>query len=336
MSGEESLRVGCVGVGGAGRRLAEQFHEHPGATLLALADPAEEQRRDAGGALDVDPAMQFAAASALVDETELDAVSIASPPGLHYDQVITALDRGCHVLCEKPMVTDLEDAKALSDHVEASDRRVMVGYQRHLNPAYRYARERWQEGPDPHFITGELAQDWRHHFASGEGWRMDPELGGGGHVFSVGTHVLDAILWTSGLTPAQVTARISFADDDGRIDDQSSITIEFAEGGLAQLADTGRASATREHLHAWDDTGAVYLDGEGWDQRRLSLVDADGETRRPDLDYAGTPTVVEAFLSAIHQDREPPATVRDGLRVTAVLEAAYRSAETDAPATVRI
>jgi predicted dehydrogenase len=336
MTGGESLRFGCIGMGSHGRRLSEQVREQPDASLVAIVDPDDETRAEAGEELDVAPEGRFVDSAAMFETAGLDAVMITTPPGLHYDDIVAAFERDCHVLCEKPLVTELEDAEDLVARDDATDLTFMVGYQRHLNPGYRFARDRWDGERKPHFVTGELTQDWRHHYEDTTGWRTDPDLGGGGHVFSVGTHVLDAILWTTDLTPETVTARMQFADDAERIDEQATITIEFEEGSLAQLSDSGLTPATKEHVHAWDDEKALYFEGTYWSTPRLTVIDGDGEHTEPDLDYEGAPSKVEAFCTAIREGSEPPATARDGLRVTAVLEAAYRSVETDAPASVRL
>lgn len=324
------FRTGIIGMGGIGVHLGREVVEHPNTTIEAVVDVNEENLRRATDEFGVDESACYTDESEMYAEHDLDAVILATPPAFHYDQILEAFDRDLHVLCEKPVVVDLAEAREVAERTAAGPNVLMAGYQRHLNPGFVAARERWQESDrEPTFITGELTQDWTHHFERGTNWRTDPEIGGGGHLFSVGTHVVESILWMTGLTPESVSAEMEFYDDERKIDMQSSLNVRFDNGAVASLADSAVTPATREHVHIWDDDGAVYLDGENWGRRRLTLLDEDGAETEPDLAYDEAPTKVAAFVDAIETGTEPPATATDALRVTALLEAAYESARTN-------
>ena len=321
-----AVTVGLVGVGSLGIRIGRQFVELPTAELGAVADVDAESLDEAGDELDVPKRSRYTDYSAMLDEEPLDALAIATPNGLHYEQTMAALDRDLHVLCEKPLATSVEDAHEILERTRTSDQVVMVGYQRHLNPAYDLARDRWALGErEPTFITGEITQDWRSYYETMDNWRMDPELSGGGHLLNVGTHVIDAILWTTGLTPTHVNAHVDFHDDDQIFDRQSSIIIEFDNGAVANVSDTGMVARTREHVHIWDDEGAVYLEGREWDERTGLTIDVDGTEHEPYLDYDRRLSKGTAFIESIETGAEPPATVRDGFLATLVTMAAYES-----------
>ena len=323
---ETTIAVGVAGVGSLGIRLARQFAELDGSELVALADVDPDGLVEAGRELSVPPEARYTDYEAMLDDADLDAVGIATPNGLHHDQTMAALDRDLHVMCEKPLATTVEDAHAIAQRAESSDRTVMVGYQRHLNPAYDLARERWALGDrEPRFITGEITHDWRSYYETMDDWRMDPELSGGGHLINVGTHVIDAILWTTGLTPRHINAYVDFHDDDQIFDRQSSIIVEFENGAMANISDTGVVARTREHVHIWDEEGAVYLEGREWDERFGKTIDAEGTEHDPYNGYDRRLSKGQAFLEAVETGTEPPATVQDGLESLVVTEAAYRS-----------
>ncbi|WP_407934076.1 Gfo/Idh/MocA family protein [Halocatena halophila] len=324
---DRSIAVGVVGIGSLGRRLAEQFSRLEDAKLCAIAEVSAERLATTGDRLGVPAGSRYETLEGMLSSEALDAVGIATPNGLHHEQVVTALEADCHVLCEKPLATTAREACDLVDLATSSDRTVMVGYQRHLNPAFELARERWATGErTPRFITGEITQDWREHFETMENWRMDPTLSGGGHLLNVGTHVIDAILWTTGLTPTHVTAQMQFADDEQRFDQQSAIILEFKEGGFGTIHDTGMVARTREHIHIWDGDGAVYLEGVEWDERTGYLIDEDGTEHEPYQSYTRDLAKGRAFLNAITDGTEPPATVEDGCLATIVTMGAYESA----------
>ena len=329
------ITTGIIGMGGIGVHLAREVVENPATTIAAVVDVNEANLAQASDSFGVDEAACYTDEAAMYAERDLDAVIIATPPAFHYDQIHEAFDRDLDVLCEKPLVVDLDEARDVAERTADGSNVLMVGYQRHLNPGFVAARERWGAGDlEPTFVTGSLTQDWTDHFERGTNWRVDPDIGGGGHLFSVGTHVVESVLWMTGLTPTTVSAEMEFYDDDQRIDTQASLNVRFDNGAIASLSDSAVAPATREHIRCWDDEGAVYLDGENWGRRTLTLLDAEGEATEPDLAYDDAPTKVDAFVESIETGAAPPATAEDALRVTALLEAAYESGRTGERATV--
>jgi len=324
MDNESPIRVGFVGLGSYGRLLARDVRGAADAELVGIADVDPETVAEVGQALDVSPESQYTDFAELLDGEALDAVVVATPNGLHHDQITTALDRGLAVYCEKPLATTAADAHDLLRRGDAATETVMIGYQRHTNPAYDLARDRWALGDrEPTFVTGEITHDWRSYYETMENWRMDPELSGGGHLLNVGTHVIDAILWTTGLTPTAVTAHVDFHDDEEVFDKQTAMIVEFEEGAIATISDTGVVARTREHVHIWDGEGAVYLEGREWGQRTGRVIDSKGTEHDPH--HGGGQSTMAAFVEAIKTGEEPPATVHDGFRATIVTLAAYES-----------
>ena len=322
---EQQLRIGVVGAGYIGTYVGSQFHAHRSTAIAAVTDIDESTRDETADAFGVPAESRYADYERMLADERLDAVLIGTPHTLHYEQCVAALERDLDVLVDKPMTTDLEHARDLRDRVADSERVLMVGYQRHLNSSFRSARERWQEGDrDPSWITAEVCQDWIDRF---EGtWRRDPDLSGGGYLYDTGSHLLDAVLWTTGLTPAAVSANMDFVDDEERVDERADLTIRFENGATASVSTYGAAPCVREHIHAWDDDGAVYLEGREWDPREVVEIDDDSGERDPYIDHSTSPNKADAFVDAVLGDEEPPATAEDGLRVTAVTEAAYESA----------
>jgi predicted dehydrogenase len=201
----------------------------------------------------------------------------------------------------------------------------MVGYQRHLEPPYIAARDRIQNGPTPTVLTASITQDWIDRFR--DAWRGDPELSGGGQLYDTGSHLLDAVLWMTGLTPRSVSAEMVFEDADQRVDKQAVLNVVFEAGTVGSITVSGDAPAMREHVHVWGDDGGTYVDVADWTDRTVTAIEPDGSEST--LATGGdAPTKVAAFVDAIRSGDPPPATAEDAFRVTAVTEAAYESART--------
>jgi len=197
----------------------------------------------------------------------LDAVLVGTPHTLHYEQVVAALDRGHHVYCDKPLTTDLERARDLADRVDRSDRTVMVGYQRHLQTAFRTARDRFADRP-PEWLTASITQGVDRRFARDLAARSRPVRGG--FLYDTGSHVLDGVLWTTGLEPASVAASMAFYDDEQRVDRRAHLDVRFENGATGTFSFHGDAPSVREHIHLWDEEGAIYLEGTQWGPERSS------------------------------------------------------------------
>jgi predicted dehydrogenase len=324
MSNSDKLRVGVIGGGYIGTTVGRLFEQDPRSTVTALADIDPETRRTAGESLYVGEGSQYDDYAEMLDAERLDAVLVGTPHTLHYEQITAAMDRGLHVFCDKPLATDLADARELAERAESSDRVLMVGYQRHLNPAFVRARERWQGDLEPQFVSAEITQDWISRFE--DTWRTDPDLSGGGNLYDTGSHLVDGVLWTTGLVPEAVSAEMVFADAESRVDQRAILTVEFRNGAHGTISVHSDAPCVREHVHVWDAEGAVYLEGRQWEQREISRVEPDSTTVIPYLDRDQQRTKAEAFVDCVQTDETPPATPRDALAVTALTEAAYESA----------
>src|SRR5215218_9927006 len=125
------LRVGVVGVGIMGSNHARVFADLPGVRLAGIADPDLRQREFVAGALectghdDVD---------GLLDEG-VDAVTIAAPTHLHRDLAVACINRGVHVLVEKPIASSVEEGRAIIAAARRAGVALMIGHVERFNPA---------------------------------------------------------------------------------------------------------------------------------------------------------------------------------------------------------
>lgn len=327
ISKSDQYHVGIIGTGFLGCAMGRDFTRHEKGAVGAVTDINDEQLAEAGQEFDLDSDSQYTDYEAMLDDEDLDALVITTPHALHAEQIHAGLDRDLHVICEKPLCTDLDDAKELVNRVENSDRTVMLGFQRHLDTAFRTGREYWhQDGHEPKFINAEVTQDWIN--AVSGSWKANPELSGGGQLYDTGSHLVDSVLWMTGLTPESVTAQMVFEDDAQRLDTQATLTVRFENDAVASIAVSGDAPRVNEGIHIWGDSGSTQIDGTEWNPRQYTEINADGDIIDPNLNWGSEESKAEAFIEAIETETEPAATVRDGFETVAVTEAAYEAAQT--------
>jgi predicted dehydrogenase len=322
------IRVGFIGCGGISNGHAQRLKAVPEARISALMDvdanslKTFQERNPETGDCPV-----FLDYQEMLDSVELDAVEIHSPHTAHFQQMMDALDRGLHVLVEKPMVCSVEHAKQILDKAEQVGTVVLVSYQRHYEPEFRYIRESIASGilGEVQFVSAFQCQDW---YRSQQGkWRQDPALSGGGQLNDSGSHLIDIILWTTGLGASEVTGYI---DNLGTaVDINSALSIKFGNRAQGSVSIVGNAPTFWEDLTFLGSEGAIF-------QRngKLSHLPQNGKMFEP-TQLPGGPANADAnFINAILGREEVESPPECALRVIELTEAAWKSAETGHPVKV--
>lgn len=319
-----ALHIGVIGLGGLGRMQAEVLDEMEDVELVGGADVSPDARAAFEQTFEVPT---YEKHRRLLERENIDAVAIVTPHELHFDQVKDALISDIHVHVEKPLVTHSEDAIELISIAKDADLTFQVGYQRHFEPAYQEIRRIVTGGEigTPHFATCYLGQSWIEN-AHGT-WRMDPALSGGGQLIDSGSHLLDALLWTTDTKPRRVTA---LADERGfDVDINTAVSAELvgSEGSmLASIAVTGEGQNFSEQLTIWGTEGKVTYGSGGFVLERSGRPDAVIEPEG--LGYQeGNRRKFRAFVDSIIEGTPSPVPAEYGLRVTQLTEAAYEAAE---------
>lgn len=332
----DRLRVALVGAGRAGmvhgRNLAAGV---PGASLVAVADPSEQHREAAARELGVDRTIAEPLDAAADDG--VDAIVIGAPTFTHADLAVAALEAGTHVLCEKPLAANLDDAGRIRAAVEASDALFVMAFMRRFDRGFRRVAERIEAGDigRPLLVR-----------STGRGPGLPPEWAwdtarSGGLVAEVNSHDIDTIRWLSGQEPRRVFAagraakRPDIAENHPGFVDVVTATIELSDGALAQFdgacpADYGYDA----RVEVLGTEGTLLVGGPVRDG--ALLVRADGATTDPVRSWRTL--FADAyreedrhFVAAVRGKEEPRTTVEDGVRALATVVAANESLATGQP-----
>jgi len=317
------LKMGIIGTGGMAQGHIEKLLAMPEVALTAFVDISphslERTRTKHGDAVAGVPT--FADYKEMLAETNPDAVLIATPHTLHFPMAMDSLDAGCHVLLEKPMVNKVSEAHALLLKIDETKKIVGLGYQRHALPHFRYIKDKIASGEfgEVQFVTALQQQGWAKGTAGS--WRQDPTLSGGGQINDSGSHLLDIVLWTTGLAPKEVAA---FMDSRGTpVDINSALSIRFTNGAQGNLSVIGDAAGWYEDITIWCDNGTFYVRNDG----TFRVQGTDGKTFAPDL--SGMPVISDIdtnFVHAVLGTEEIAAAPINGLRTIELTEAAWESA----------
>ena len=323
------VRIGFIGCGGISHGHVRNIAAIPEARIVALCDtdPTRIKVMKAGHPQTKD-LPEFDDYKKMLDALEMDAVEIHTPHTLHFEQIMASLDKGLHVLTEKPMVCSVSHAKQVVEKVEQTGKVLLVSYQRHFQGQFRYMRDVIQSGQlgEVQFVSALQCQDWKR---SQQGrWRLDPKLSGGGQLNDSGSHLVDILLWITGLRVREVSA---FIENRGaRVDIDSAVAIRFEKNAVGTLSVLGASPGWRESLTIWGSKGVLSL-GPG--PLTLQTYSGPAQDLTAKAKDRGNPD--KNFIDAIQGRAENAAPGECGLRVIELTEAAWRSAATGQTVTVR-
>jgi predicted dehydrogenase len=173
----------------------------------------------------------------------VDVVSIVTPNHLHYVAAKRCLEAGFHVICDKPLTTQLRDAEDLVDVVERTRRVLAVTYNYSGYPLVRQAREMIAAGTlgKLRVIQVEYVQDWLTRRIEADGqkqaeWRTDPARGGvAGTIGDIGTHAFHLAEFVTGMRVTQLAADLSTHVEGRRLEDNAQMLLRFAGGARGAL-----------------------------------------------------------------------------------------------------
>lgn len=323
------IRVGIIGCGGNSRGHGRRLSGIEEAEIVALTDVSDNSLSAYQDSVPgVDELPTFKNYKEMLDSVEMDAVEISTPHTLHFEHIMASLDKGLHVLTEKPMVCTVEHAKAVIEKTKETGKHTMVSYQRHFSPIHVYCHDAIQSGElgTPHFLSTHQSQNW---LPATKRWRGDPKWSGGGQLNDSGSHLLDILLWITGFRAEEVFA---YMDNRGsKVDVLSAISLKFEGGAMGNISIVGDSiGGMHEDLSIWCSKGTLFIkEGQLF---RDDLKEKFRKISREEMPVGNNPD--RAFIDLIlgkAENRIPPEC---GLRVIELSEAAWKSAETGKPAKV--
>lgn len=202
------LRAGIIGTGFIGT-VHNRAARRAGASRVVIADVSEEAAAAAAQRLGAD--LGYSSADALLADPEVDVVHICTPNHLHADLAARALAAGKHVICEKPLATDVEAAMRLATLAQGSGLVTGVPFVYRYYPTAREIRGRVGRGDagSLHLLHGSYLQDWLAQ-RTDTNWRVDPALGGASRAFGdIGIHWCDLAEFLTGHRIARLSAVMS-------------------------------------------------------------------------------------------------------------------------------
>lgn len=217
--------------------------------------------------------------AALPPEKRIEAAAVVTPNNTHFDIAATFLEKGFHVICDKPMTYTLDEAVRLVRLVEDSGLVFCLTHNYTGNPLVREARELFKSGEmgEVRKITAEYVQDFLSYPHEKEGmkqavWRTDPsQSGAGGTIGDVGTHAVNLIEYITGEKITALCADLSTFLPDRRLDEDGNILFKLEKGGKGIIAVSQIAIGEENGLRIkiYGSKGAVLWEQENPNYMRV-------------------------------------------------------------------
>ena len=319
------IRFGIAGFGlHAVRRLMPGFALAKECKVVALArrDPAKA----AQAAQEYGIPHVFTSTEALCRCPDVDAVLVTTPNVCHLADVLTAVDAGKPVLCEKPMGMNADECQQMVE--AARKKRVLLGVAQIFRFEQSTARIRERiaarEIGQPLLARAEFCYPGLGHARA---WLYDRSIAGGGPIADVGVHCIDALRYILQDEPAGVSATGQTDAQSGDVEASAIVTLKFRRGTLATVSVSTRA-AYRTPLEFVGETGVLRAeDGLTVDKdivlelwRNGRSVSAETVSNR--LAYG---LQVDSFARAVEGNAAFPVPGEEGWKNQIILDAAYRS-----------
>jgi predicted dehydrogenase len=215
--------------------------------------------------------LAFTNLGAALRDPAIDAVYVATPVALHAEQTIASLRAGKHVLCEKPVALNFAQAETMAEAAHQSGRLLGIAYYRRLYPKLVRAKQLIAAGA----IGQPLLVEANYHGwleSPDRGWLKDPALAGGGPLYDVGSHRIDACNFLLG-RPLRATGLLSNALHELAVEDSATTLIEYAGGVHAVVDVRWNSRIPRDQFRIVGVEGEISLDALNGPSLRLLASD---------------------------------------------------------------
>lgn len=317
------LKIGIVGAGAIAQSYVQALENNDYARVAAVADVRPEATQALAERLGCP---SFESYETMAKKTRLDAVIICTPPVTHPELSIFFLDQGIHVLCEKPLAIDVQNAKAMLDAAKKSGAKLTMGSKfRYVDDVIR-AKSIVASGILGEIILFENAFTSRVDMSSR--WNSNPSISGGGVLIDNGAHSVDIMRYFLGpLAEVQVVEgkRVQGLS----VEDTVRIFVRSTGGVMGSIDLSWSINKELDsYINIYGSQGTISV---GWKESRYRQ-----SSSRDWVVFGNGYNKVQAFTSqinnfakAIRGDEMLLITAEDALASVEVIEATYNSLRRD-------
>lgn len=336
------LKVGIIGCGSISQfRHAPEFDENEFTQIAGFFDPVTERAQKLA---DKYHAKVYLSAEDMMNDKEIDIISICSANRYHYEQTILALKAGKHVLCEKPMATSVEQAEEMAGTAEECGKKLMIAENFRVAPAHIKAKELIESGEigDVYTFRAVFGHNGPELWATDKSnatWFFKKDQCFAGCLGDLSIHKIDFLRWIFNDEVEEAAAScvtLEKAYDDGKlidVEDNAVSILKFKSGILGTLTSSWTYKGAEDHstvVYGSKGTLKIY----DHPQFPLTVVKENGEKayyetgKIPTNDGQFKTGIIDAFVTSVVEDTKPLVTGRDGVEDLRLVITLLRASET--------
>ncbi len=353
---KETVGIGIIGTGFAKRVQIPSFFRCESARVVSVASGSIENARLTASEFGIGHATSDWRET--IEHPEVDLVCITTPPNLHLEMTLAAIDAGKHILCEKPMAMNVAGTQEMADAADGQPILALIDHELRFQPGRLVAYKMLRDG-----VIGKIRHAKATFQAPHRGdpnipwnWWSDESVGGGA-LGAIGSHVIDSFHWLLDADVASVFCQLqthirtrmdaSGISRDVTSDDAANLLLRFTDGILTENT-TGVATVSmtdgpdyQNVMEFFGTNGFMRIDHLGGiatakpGESEWTPLEVDLGTLLPGMPDTGFARafveIAPLIVNAIRNDTltiEHAATFADGVRVQSVLDAARRSNST--------
>ena len=339
--GGSMLNVAVVGIGNIAKSHLEgllTFSER--CRVVGLCDIYLEKARAGKEKYNLDCEIFENLEDMLGSGLKIDLVHICTPPYVHAQIAVDAMNAGCNVVVEKPMATCLSEC---DDMLEAESRNnvilTCIAQNRFMNSIYKLKKTVDSGLAGKICCTHVNSHWWRGHCYYDLWWRGLWEKEGGGPTLNHAVHHIDMLNWIKGELPEEVMAMLTnVMHDNSEVEDLSVSVMRYKDGSVAQVTSSVIHHGEEQGIELqcanaklaapWDIkaeiTQANGFPKMGGDQNLIHEI-TEYYDSIPDLVYEGHTGEIDNILTALEQGGRPMITGNDGRKTVELITAIYKA-----------
>jgi len=325
-------RVGIIGTGLQGRRRAGVLRQFSDTQLIAVTSNLTEQSRRLAEDMKCEMIDDW---EKMITRQDIDIIIVCTPPNWHLPMCNAALENGKHVLCEKPLARNPEEAELIMKLAERKGLKLKCGFNHRHHPAIKQAREWFDQGliDEPIFIRSEYGIGGRPGYE--KDWRANVEISGGGQLMDQGMHVIDLSRWFLG-DFTDVTGFLQTAYwDIAPLEDNAFCLLRTKIGQVASIHVSWTQWKNLFRFEIFGKGGYITIEGLGGSYGVEKAILGKRAFLKPFkeevIEFRGGDISWEEewreFKNAIQENREPMANGRDGFEAVKIAYLIYETSK---------
>ncbi len=347
--------IGCAVVGlGIGQAHADGIAQSDGGRLVAVCDLLQEKLDKMAAKY---PGIKtYTSFDALLQDDEVELISICLPSAMHAEYAVRAMRAGKHVLIEKPIDITPEAAMQIERVRRETGKKAGVVHQNRYNVDMLPLRQAIECEHLGRIYLGTFAVKWYRKQSYYEGWHGTWDMDGGGSLMNQAVHTVDLMQWLMGDVES-VTSQMDIYGHDIETEDTTASVIRFKNGAMATFVSTtcaypgistdikiygtnGSVETDQDVLKVWkikefSDDFADLLELDAADEEEEEeemLARYGGGNPAYEAQHPGTLTghraVVQDMIDAIRYDHDPQIMPMEAIKAVRIVCAVYESART--------